>query len=361
MQIDFTRARWDTIKENADRWWRHDLKRPLMSARMPGGDPGRHAPRTRGRLHQMLYDETVPINAIVDMVDYDLSSTRYLGDAFPAMWPNMGPGCLTAFAGGRAVTDDDTVWFYPDAERDLADIKLRYIPDNPSWQRLLAFCGAAMARWHGMVQVGMTDLGGTLDVLSAFRPSEKLLLDLYDSPDEVKRLASHIHDIWWQYYDLQAAAMTDNPGFTGWLPIFSDGPFYVLQCDFCYMIGPDMFDEFVKPELAASCKRLAHCVYHLDGIGELPHLDSLLAIPELGGIQWVYGDGKPGVAEWPDIYRRVLAAGKLLWLHATPAQFDKIVSEVGTSEGILLEVTTGGDTRPSISEVREFMEKYGVS
>ena len=33
------------------------------------------------------------------------------------------------------------------------------------------------------MQLSMTDLGGTLDILSTFRPSEKLLLDLYRALD----------------------------------------------------------------------------------------------------------------------------------------------------------------------------------
>ncbi len=124
------------------------------------------------------------------------------------------------------------------------------------------------------------------------------------------------------------------------------------------MIGPEMFDEFIKPELAASCRRLEHSFYHLDGVGELPHLDSILAIPELGGIQWVFGDGQPGVVHWPEVYRKVLSAGKLLWLHATPAEFDRIVGEVGTSEGILLAVNASGIR--SEGDAKDFLAKYGA-
>ena len=61
-----------------------------------------------------------------------------------------------------------------------------------------------------------------------------------------------------------------------------------------------MFDES-KPELAASCRRLKNAFYHLDGLGQLPHLKSLLSIPELKGIQWVPGDGQPDVTEWPAV------------------------------------------------------------
>jgi len=39
----------------------------------------------------------------------------------------------------------------------------------------------------------MTDLGGNLDILSTFRPGTDLLLDLYDHPEDVKRLTGEAH------------------------------------------------------------------------------------------------------------------------------------------------------------------------
>jgi hypothetical protein len=102
----------------------------------------------------------------------------------------------------------------------------------------------------------MTDLGGAVDVLSTFRPSEKLLLDLYDCPDFVEELTWLIHGYWWQSFEEIDAVLTQaNPGWTAWTPIYSSEPYYMLQCDFSYMIGPEMFDRFVKPELEASCRR----------------------------------------------------------------------------------------------------------
>jgi hypothetical protein len=38
---------------------------------------------------------------------------------------------------------------------------------------------------------------------------------------------------------------------------------------------------------------LPRTFYHLDGIGQLHHLDLVLSIAELDGVQWVPGDGKP--------------------------------------------------------------------
>lgn len=55
------------------------------------------------------------------------------------------------------------------------------------------------------------------------------------------------------------------------------------------MIGTDMFEEFVLHTLQRDCLALTNTLYHLDGEGELRHLDRLLSIPALKAVQWVPG------------------------------------------------------------------------
>jgi 5-methyltetrahydrofolate--homocysteine methyltransferase len=181
----------------------------------------------------------------------------------------------------------------------------------------------------------MTDLGGNLDILSTFRPGEQLLLDLYDSPEQVRRLTWEAHAAWMEAYDdIDAVLRPVNPGHTAWTPIFSEPRYYMLQCDFCYMIGPDMFDGFVRPEIQAMCRKIPHAFYHLDGVGQLPHLDSLLSIPELAGVQWVPGAGKPTCDKWPDVYARILKAGKRAQVWG-PAELLAIERAVGAAKGVV--------------------------
>ena len=215
----------------------------------------------------------------------------------------------------------------------------------------------------------MTDLGGAVDVVSVFRPGEALLMDLYDHPGEVRRLTWEAHEAWWRYFDeIDAVLRPGNPGYTSWAPIFSEEPYYMLQCDFCYMIGPEMFDEFVKPELAASCRRIPRAFYHLDGAGQLPHLDSLLTIPELKGVQWIPGSGAKPQSQWPDVYRKIRRAGKYVQVYAysdpetPPIDFrwlDTLVEQLGGTEGIVMLAATAPMERKK--EALAFLEKYGAA
>ena len=361
MPIDFDAARWDKIKEDSERWWAGELKRPLIQMRLTGKDPQRPAPRYPDYHRTAFYDFSIPAAEIVDVWDYRLSGMEFLGDGFPVVMPDFGPGVVAAFTGARSVVaaEERTVWFEPVGDPEIADVHLEHDPGEVWLNRIKEVSGAAIERWQGNVQVSMTDLGGNLDILSTFRPSEKLLLDLYDHPDEVKRVTWEAHEMWWRYYDdINEVLQPLNPGYTAHTSIFSEQPYYILQCDFCYMIGPEMFDEFVKPELAATCRRLENAFYHLDGPGSLTHLDSLLEIEELKGVQWVFGAGAAPAPEWPEVYRKIRDAGKLLNYLGNLDQLAALVDILGTAEGVVM--FAGGDIADR-NRMVEFLQRYGAA
>ena len=105
----------------------------------------------------------------------------------------------------------------------------------------------------------------------------------------------------------------------------------MLQCDFSYMISPAMYRHFVLPDIVAVCEHLDHALYHLDGKAAIRHLDALLEVPRLHGIQWVPGDGAPACHEWLPLLKRIRDAGKLcqLELNINPQGVLEIVRELG--------------------------------
>ena len=358
MSIAFDNDRWAKVRHDYALWWEGKLKRPLIHVMQGGRTPDRPKPDLPYLHFTSHYDLSVKPEAIVDVWDYQLSTQEWLGDGFPSIWPNFGPGVVAAFMGADIVNTPHSSWFRPKAEHPIASTSLAYQPGNAWLERVKALCRLSMERWQGQVQVGMTDLGGNLDIVSTFRPNESLLYDLYDSPAEVERLTWEGHNLWWRYFnEITSVLQPVNPGYTTWTPIYSAQPYYMLQCDFCYMIGPEMFDRFVKPELQASCRKLANAFYHLDGVGQLPHLDSLLTIPELRGVQWIPGDGKPDWRHWPEVYRKIRRAGKLVQLFGPPAVLDAVVEQVGSGEGIILITTVDPARR---QETRAWLKRYGA-
>lgn len=358
--IRYDSSRWAKVRNDTAAWWAGQLGRPLVSMPIRGVDPGRKPSRVRDINFKTPYDMTISAADIVDRWDYGLSSTAFLGDSFPCVWPNLGPGVLSTALGAEATPHENTTWFHPAEVRDIDRIHFRYDPASIWMLRTKDIFRAAAERWHGAVQIGMTDLGGNLDILSTFRPGELLLTDLYDSPDEVKRLTWEAHEAWWACFtDLDSVVRGVNPGYTTWAPIFSAEPCYMLQCDFCYMIGPTMFDEFVKPELAASCRKLVNGFYHLDGPGQLPHLDSLLAIPQLRGVQWVPGAGQKAQHEWPEVYERIRAAGKFIQIFddVDLTQLTRLAEKIGDVSGI---VAISGGSVGDRGRAEAALARFGV-
>jgi len=176
--------------------------------------------------------------------------------------------------------------------------------------------------------------------LASFRTTQSLLFDLLEQPDEVERLCARITELWIRYYDeLDALIRPACRGTTCWTPIWSTGKTYMMQSDFAYMISPDMFERFVVPDLTACCDRQAldHGFYHLDGKGQIIHLDHLLSISRLRGIQWIPGDGQPSPDQWLPLLKRIRDGGKLCQVFVSPEGARTIVQNLG-GKGFLLVI-----------------------
>jgi hypothetical protein len=358
MSIDFDEYRWKTVRAIYHQWWQGELDRPVVPLVLRDRRPTRPEPDTPLLTQATCTDLTIHADSIIDRIDYELSQLSYLGDSFPYF--NMdcfGPGVIAAFLGARLDNSTGRVWFHADVDRNIGDIHFRFDPDNMWFRRIGDIYAAGFRRWEGNVLMGMTDIGGNLDILSTFRPGEKLLLDLYDHPDEVTRLTWEAHEAWHHYYNaLNSLLQADIHGYSDWTGIYSDRPSYVLQCDFCYMIGPAMFDAFVKPELAATCGKLPNTIYHLDGVGQLPHVDSVLAIPALKGVQWVPGAGKPDCSQWPEVYRKIRDGGKLVQLIGDFEVLDAVRAQLGSARGIHLKNASARDRQSGLRKLK----KYGI-
>ena len=266
---------------------------------------------------------------IIDAMDEHLSRFDFLGDSFPLMnLSSFGPGVLAAMCGAKLDNSSGGVWFFPEKEMEIEDIHVRYDPQNKYAQRIKAIYRAGLDKWQGNVIMGLPDLGGVMDVAATLRGSENLLMDLYDCPEEVSRLNAEIERAWHEAYEDFMQVLKPQKYNTNWNGLLSEETSYIIQCDFSYMIGNSMFREFVLETLRADTQKLHNTIYHLDGVGELNHLDDILALENLNAVQWVYGDGKPPAECWLDVYRRIMAAGKRIEICGTPESFLKVLAEL---------------------------------
>jgi hypothetical protein len=327
-KLNFTEKDWERIERDHAAWWAHELDRPLVNLAVTG--PVDH-PRPYG--FQSNYPLTMPAEDVVDLYEPFFNATRYYGDAFPWMWVNFGPGIAAGFLGADvlSVTEpSETVWFNPRENKPIHQLDLCYDPENIWLKRVKELTRALVERYQGEMQVSITDIGGNLDILASFTTTSQLLFDVVEQPDEVGRLVRQITDAWIRYYeDFDAIIRPTCRGSSSWTPIWSPGKTYMMQSDFAYMIGPKMFEQFVVPDLTACCDFLDHGFYHLDGKGQIPHLDLLLDIKRLAGIQWIPGDGQPTADQWLPLLKRIRDGGKLCQVFVSPEGARHIVKNLG--------------------------------
>lgn len=365
MTYPFGEKEWQQRIDTYTAWWEHRLDRPLLNIKITGELPDMPEPSVPSHGFASFYDKDISAEQIVERWDYNLACSAYPGDAFPDQWPNFGPGVMAAFLSAELHNGENTVWFAPKEVKELPDISFTYDPENYWLKRIKDIYRAGVNKWQGSVQLGMTDLGGNIDVLSSFRPSERLLLDLYDYPKELMQLTHELHELWLRYFaELNDIIKDTNPGYTAWAPILSKTSYYMLQCDFAYMISPSMFQEYVLPELVETARTFDHAFYHLDGVGQLPHLDALLKCDAIKGIQWIPGAGQPDHDEWADVHEKIRDAGKLDQMYIfgewdyIEKVFDTAVKNRGDDAcGLMLCSTARREDRDN---VLRFMERYGA-
>jgi hypothetical protein len=359
--MDLKTFDWDKTIDIWEKWWNKELGRPIFKV---STHANLECPQmvTPPKSFLPMYDFNIPAKDIVLHIKKQKEQEPSCHDAsHPAMWMNFGPGVLASFIGGVGECGEGTVWFEPGKfeGRDLKDISIKLDRKSKWFLRLEEFFDAAAKHFDGEVHVGQTDMGGTLDVLSALRPSEMLMFDMFDSPDEVKRLTWEIHDAWFEAFEyFNSLLPKNNHGYSGWAGQLSQKMTYMLQCDFAYMISPDHFEEFVLPELSATCKRMARPFYHLDGAGQIGHVDHLLSIPELVGIQWIPGGGAPDCSNWPELYQKITAADRLLQIHFSEvAVLEKVLTQIDKPELIQFQ----GSIKPGEEErLNKIYRKFGI-
>lgn len=358
--IKFTEKQWQKVKNNYKLWWQGKLGRPILPCVFWGAPPEREMPDIPLLSFKNCSDLSITPEQIIDRYDYELSCYEYYGDSFPLMqMMQFGPGVIAAFLGAELISEENTVWFNPGKIKDIKDIHFEYNKDNIWLKRVKDIYKAGMKKWEGNVVMGMVDLGGILDVLAVFRTTDKLLLDLYDEPEEVKRLIYELQHLWLRYYNEINEILKGSQGYSDWSSIFYEKPSYMLQSDFSYMISPEMFNEFVIDEISNTASRLNNAFYHLDGEGQLAHINYLLNCEHIKGIQWVPGEGYAKKKDWSELYSKIGTAGKKIQAYYNLEEYLDNILNILPQKDLLIKMQFGYSIERK-EEIIKKLEKYGV-
>lgn len=373
---------WDETRARFERWWNHEglllgswgtgLPRPEGSretALLPR-DPGTE----RGRKTDPAW--------VAARTRASMAAKVWPGDMLPAAWPDIGTVCTAAYLGAIPEYGPDNIWYKPCIDDPDSSAPLAFDPGHPEVVRLESVVRAAVAAAGGTAGammtgaatagaaagpgpadylVGMPALIPNMDVLAELRGTGELLFDLIDRPEWVHARLDEIDEVWMAAYDRMRGIIADPEGGMAfaYFMLWGRGRVGLLQCDVSATFSPAMFDEFVLPRLAKECAFLDRSMYHLDGHQCICHLDSVLSIAELDAVEWTPDPQVPsgGSPEWYGMYRKILGAGKSLWVaNARPCEVAPLLDAIGTA-GVYLTVDVG-----NAGEYDEaYTEAYSVS
>ncbi len=246
-----------------------------------------------------------------------LAGQTFAGDSLPISCTDIGPGSLALFLGSEPGFSRETVWFEPcfnevDAPESLPP--LVFNPLSRWWQATEATCRAAFELGRGKYLVGCPDLVENVDIVSALRDPQTLMMDMILRPEWVEQKVWEVNQAFFEAYQriYDIIKLPDGSSCFGAFCLWGPGKTAKVQCDAAAMFSPGMFRQFVVPALAEQCAWLDHSMFHLDGTQCVDKLDALLEIGALDAVEWTPQSGIEGGGDprWFDIYRRILAAGK---------------------------------------------------
>jgi len=330
---------WPQVQERYEAYWHGEIiDRPLVKVTAPR--PSAEPPDLPVDEEDMLDWATNPERVMRRLVR-EVESTYWGGDAFPLVFP-VFPGLVaieTAYLGCpyRLAPHAGTSWSEP-IIHDWDDVPTLEVDEDNFWWRTTRELLELGARGGvGRYCVGIPDLQGGGHIAVMLRGTERMAMDLFDYPEQVKEAIEAVNLAWLHYFD-QCFEIIHRwqDGYVDWLGVWSQVRAVTVECDFSVMISPEMFKQFFLPALEQQLEWVDRTIYHLDGPGELAHLDTFLSLRRLDGIQWV--PAKTRMSNWIPLLQQIQGAGKLLALGCRPGEVKRLLTEL-RPEGVLLSTS----------------------
>lgn len=339
---------WEDAKERLTAWWNHEIidrcciavHAPRKTSKLPPFPDLQYGPWLGG-MDDLADDDQAAIERW--WKDPELNHQRAItwfenayfgGEALPVTYVNWGAMAMAAMFGSSPQFNKTSVW-YPTVIDDWDTWKWEFdAKSNPTWRTILAIVKRFLEDAEGKYLVGKPELGNGADVLSLLRGMDRLAVDLYMWPEQVKLGVEVISDAWVslmeQAYQL-TTAINDHGDVLAWMGLWASGRMDQIACDFSAAISPAMFKEFFVPEVVKMGNWCEYGVYHLDGPACMKNmLDTLLEIEQIKVIQFTPGTGAPPTftEEYIPRYRRILESGRNLYLLVQPGEVEEILTEL---------------------------------
>lgn len=316
-------------------WEGRYIDRPCIAVTAPSGKNVEGPPAPVSAEQKWLDPDWIVRNALAK-----IENTWWGGEAVP--WYLVMSGWAVCF-GAELRFNMNTIWHDRITVNFDRPPAFTFDPEAP-WVKKFeaAYCALAEAAGKDDFIVGQPCILPANDLFSMIMGTETFLIGLLDHPEWMReafrqgtrsiieayhyfrdRLIDH-HDYWYGYSYFQVPE-----------------PFMATQSDVSCMISPELFNEFILPELELYSNEIGPLWYHLDGGDARQHVPSLLNMPNLRAVQYtprLHGLDPIG-PELVEFYKEIQAAGKIA--HITHRGTNTIETLVKELDPALLLIQTG--------------------
>lgn len=288
----------------------------------------------------------------------DVENQYWLGETVPGQL--LLAGWMISL-GGKPAFNRHTIWFEPYQKIDFnKPSPFRHNPLDPwflKYKRLFE----AVVKTAAKGEFGVNPMMGlpANDLLSMHMGTDNFFFAMMDHPEWVRDAiiqgADDLLNVKRDFLKFSEKHLGDLCcSGVGWMPLWSPKPYIRTQSDVSCMLSPDMFEEFVLPELEIYGKKFP-LWYHLDGGDARQHLPILFSLPYLKFIQYTPTPSEPGNGmEHLELYRQIQEAGKIVHVSISSDRItEKLVKELDPSK-ILFDTRT-----ETLAQAEALLNKIG--
>ncbi len=240
---------------------------------------------------------------------------------------------------------------------DLAALRLD--PQNPWFTKYIEFIETLVRRSAGRYPVSHGALIGPSDIAALVRGHTQSVLDLVESPDQMRRLLGWCGAVFRQITDeaWRRIPLYHGGYFDAQYQLWSPGPIVRLQEDAAGVFSPRLYREFLQPVDREVASRFSSTFIHLHTNAMFLY-DHFLEVEEIRCFQVNYEplSGGPPVSGMIPAFRKIQAAGRPLLVRGsfTPNELRLLVDSLDP-RGLYLYIMVA-----SLAEVERLREVLGV-
>lgn len=327
---------WDKRKERHNAFWQGEIVDRCLCTILGPKDNANFDP-------SILMGPTDPEEAMKYWTDGETVLKRnehlfdnlsFIGDGFPQVFLNLGASGHALYFKGVPHHFGGSITFRR-TEEELPS--LIFEESNFWYQKTMDLAKYLANESKGDYFISMPDIAGNADVLAGIRGSDKFLMDMFLKESYIQPSMDKIQEVYKKTVnDVYDIVKDNNQGASGigWLYTWAPGKHAQLQCDLSVMISPELYGEYIVPELREQTEFLDYSLYHFDGQEQRRHLDHLLSLDHLDAIQWTSVAGQPSALNYLDTLQKIQASGKKLLLHLpTPDEIEPLMQNL-SSKGL---------------------------